>query len=101
MRQEPLNDAARLAALADEVESGAGPVELTRAGHAPVVLVSAEDWHRFEELESAAETSWWRQDAAGRAVAGEPAGDGEDGPGMDETAFRREFAGLFRHDTTA
>jgi len=95
-----LGDADPLAAVADEVEAGRGPVALVRPGHRPVVLVSAEEWERLEELESAESTAWWRRDAAERAAEGEPADAGEDGPGLNEDEFRRRFAHLFR-DTGA
>jgi hypothetical protein len=58
------------------------------------VLVSAEEWQRLEELESAESTAWWRRDAAERAAQGEEPGAGEEGPGLDEAAFRRRFAHL-------
>ena len=86
-----------LGAIADEVEAGRGPVALERPGHRPVVLVSAEEWQRAEELESAESTAWWRRDAAERdAAAAEKAGEGEDNRGLDEDEFRRRFAHLFR-----
>jgi prevent-host-death family protein len=91
---EQTNDAERLAAAADEVEAGRGPVAITRPGHKPVVLVSAEEWQRLDELESAESTAWWRRDAAERAANGEEPGAGEEGPGLDEAAFRRRFAHL-------
>jgi PHD/YefM family antitoxin component YafN of YafNO toxin-antitoxin module len=97
---EQRNDADRLAAAAEEVEAGRGPVAVARPGHQPVVLVSAEEWQRLQELESAESTAWWRRDAAERAASGEEPGSGEDGPGRDEAAFRRRFAHLF-HDAGA
>ena len=51
------------------------------------MVVSAEDWQRLEELESAEST-------AERAIQGEEPGAGEGGPGLDEAAFRRRFAHL-------
>jgi PHD/YefM family antitoxin component YafN of YafNO toxin-antitoxin module len=88
------SEADRLAAAADEVEAGRGPVAVARPGHKPVVLVSAEEWQRLEDLESAEATAWWRRDAAERAAHGEEPGTGEEGPGLDEAAFRRRFAHL-------
>jgi PHD/YefM family antitoxin component YafN of YafNO toxin-antitoxin module len=95
MSDEQRGDAERLAAAAEEVEAGRGPVAVARPGHQPVVLVSAEEWQRLEELESAESTAWWRRDAAERAASGEEPGSGEDGPGLDEAAFRRRFGHLF------
>jgi PHD/YefM family antitoxin component YafN of YafNO toxin-antitoxin module len=97
---EQHNDADRLAAAADEVEAGRGPVAVARPGHQSVVLVSTEEWQRLQELESAESTAWWRRDAAERAASGEEPEDGEDGPGLGEAAFRRRFAHLF-HDAGA
>jgi hypothetical protein len=54
----------------------------------PVVLVSAKERQRLQELESAESTAWWRRDAAERAASGDEPGSGEDGPGLDEAAFR-------------
>ena len=98
MSNEQRGDADQLAAAADEVEAGRGPVEVSRPGHKLVVLISAEEWQRLEELESAEATAWWRRDAAERANSGkEPGeGEGEEGPGLDEAEFRRRFAHLFR-----
>jgi len=97
VKEKPISDADALEAIADEVESGAGPVALVRPGHRPVVLVSAEEWQRLDELESAESTAWWRRDAAERrAATGEEPDEGEDGPGLDEDEFRRRFAYLFR-----
>jgi hypothetical protein len=95
---EQRRDADRLAVAADEVEveAGRGPVAVSRNGHKLVVLVSAGEWQRLEELESAEVTAWWRGDAAGRAHSGEEPGEGEEGPGLDEAGFRRRFAPLFR-----
>src|SRR6266542_6140645 len=102
VRSEPVGDADPLAAVADEVEAGRGPVALVRPGHRPVVLVSAEEWERLEELESAESTAWWRRDAAERHEAtSEGAHEGEDEPGIDEDEFRRRFAHLFRSTGTA
>jgi hypothetical protein len=95
VRNEQRGDADQLAAAADDVEAGRGPVVVSRPGHKLVVLVSAEQWQRLEELESAGATAWWRCDAAERADSGEEPGRGE-GPGLDETGFRRRFAHLFR-----
>jgi PHD/YefM family antitoxin component YafN of YafNO toxin-antitoxin module len=83
---EQRGDADQLAAAADEVEAGRGPVAVSRPGHKLVVLVSAEEWQRLEELESAEATAWWRRDAAERADSGEEQGEGEEGPGLDEAA---------------
>ncbi|MGQ0717442.1 MAG: hypothetical protein ACT4NP_09030 [Pseudonocardiales bacterium] len=96
MRCEPLDDADPIGPIADEVEAGHGPVALVRPGHLPVVLVSAEHWARLLDLESEAETAWWRRDAAERAAQGEaPSEDGDDQPGIDETEFRHRFKNLF------
>jgi len=92
---EQHGDADRLAAAAEQVEAGRGPVAVARPGHQPVVLVSAEERQRLEELESAESTAWWRRDAGERAASGEEPGSGEDGPGLDEAAFRRRSAHLF------
>jgi len=101
VKEKPIGDADALEAIADEVESGAGPVALVRPGHRPVVLVSAEEWQRLDELESTESTAWWRRDAAERrAATGEEADQGEDGPGLDEGEFRRRYAYLF-HSTGA
>ncbi|MBO0823433.1 MAG: type II toxin-antitoxin system Phd/YefM family antitoxin [Actinobacteria bacterium] len=94
MSNEQPSDAERLAAAADEVEAGRGPVAITRPGHKPVVLVSAEEWQRLDDLESAESTAWWRRDAAERAAHGEEPTAGEEGPGLDEGAFRSRFAHL-------
>lgn len=91
---EQPSDADRLAAAANEVEAGRGPVAVPRPGHKPVVLVSAEEWERLEELDSAESTAWWRRDAAERGAQGEEPGAGEEGPGLDEAEFRRRFAHL-------
>jgi PHD/YefM family antitoxin component YafN of YafNO toxin-antitoxin module len=74
-------DADQLAAAADEVEAGRGPVAVSRPGHKLVVLVSAEEWQRLEELTSAEATAWWRRDAAERARSAEEPREGEEGPG--------------------
>jgi len=91
---EQPSDADRLTAAADEVEAGHGPVAISRPGHKLVVVVSAEDWQRLEQLESAESTAWWRRDAAERAAQGEEPAAGEDGPGLDEAGFRRLFGHL-------
>lgn len=97
MEEKPIRDSDDLEAIADEVEAGHGPVALLRPGHRPVVLVSAEEWQRLDELESAESSAWWRRDAADRqAASGEEPGAGEDEPGLDEGQFRRRFAHLFR-----
>lgn len=97
VEEKPIGDAADLDAIADEVEAGRGPVALTRPGHRPVVLVSAEEWQRLDELESAESTAWWRRDAAERRDAtGEGTREGEDESGLDEEEFRRRFAHLLR-----
>ncbi|MGH4008549.1 MAG: hypothetical protein ACRDTH_10415, partial [Pseudonocardiaceae bacterium] len=72
MRSEPLDDADPIGPIADEVEAGYGPVALVRPGHPPVVLVSAEHWARLLDLESEAETAWWRRDAAANGAASSP-----------------------------
>ena len=97
---EQRGDADWLTAAADEVEAGGGPVAVSRPGHKPVVLVSAEEWQRLEELGSAEATAWWRRDAAERAHSGEEPGEGEEGRGLDEAELRRRFAHLF-HDAGA
>jgi len=52
-----------------------------------------------ESAESVESTAWWRRDAAERAATGgDEAGEGEDGPGLDEHKFRQRFFYLF-HDT--
>ena len=99
MGDEQRSDADRLAAAAEEVEAGRGPVAVARPGHQPVVLVSAEEWQRLQELESAESTAWW-PDAAERAASGRAPGSGKDRPGLGEAAFRRRFAHLF-HDAGA
>ena len=91
MGKEQPSDGDRLAAAADEVEAGRGPVAVTRPGHRPVVVVSVEEWHRLEELDSAESTAWWRREAAERTALGEEPGAGEEGPGLDEAEFRRRF----------
>src|SRR5215471_8831295 len=92
---EQCSDADLLAAAAEEVEAGRGPVAVARPGHQPVVLVSAKEWQRLQVLESAESTAWWRRDAAERAASGEEPESGEDGPGLDEAAFRHRFGHLF------
>ncbi len=99
MKERPIGDAEELEAIADEVEAGDGPIALVRPGHRPVVVVSAEDWRRLDELESEESTAWWRRDAAERSMAtGEEAGqgDGEGEPDLDEDEFRRRFGYLLR-----
>jgi PHD/YefM family antitoxin component YafN of YafNO toxin-antitoxin module len=92
VEEKPIGESEDLEAIADEVEAGRGPVAVVRPGHRPVVLVSAEDWQRLDELESAESTAWWRRDAAERRdVTGEGAHDGEHEPGIDEEEFRRRF----------
>jgi len=81
------SDADRLTAAAEEVEAGRGPVAVARPGHQPVVLVSAEQWQRLEELASAQSTAWWQRDAAERAASGEKPGSGEDGSGFGRGRF--------------
>lgn len=96
VEEKPIGDADALEDIADEVEAGRGPVALVRPGHRPVVLVSAEEWQRLDELESAESTAWWRRDAAERCGAtGEGVHDGENEPGIDEDEFRHRFAHLF------
>ena len=102
VEEKPIGESEELAAIADEVEAGRGPVAVVRPGHRPVVLVSAEDWQRMDELESAESTAWWRRDAAERRDAtGEGAHEGEHEPGIDEEEFRRRFAHLFRRTGAA
>jgi PHD/YefM family antitoxin component YafN of YafNO toxin-antitoxin module len=69
VEQKPLSEHDDIEALADEVEAGRGPVTLVRPGHSPVVLVSAEEWQRLDELESEESTAWWRRDATDRRDA--------------------------------
>jgi PHD/YefM family antitoxin component YafN of YafNO toxin-antitoxin module len=102
VEEKPLSEHDDLEALADEVEAGRGPVALVRPGHRPVVLVSAEEWQRLDELESDESTAWWRRDAADRRdSSGEEPGDGEDEPGLDEAEFRQRFAHLLRSSGAA
>ena len=102
MKERPIDDAEALEAIVDEVEGGGGPVALVRPGHRPVVLVSAEEWQRLDELESAESTAWWRRDAAERrATVGEVVREGEAEQGLDEGEFRRRFAYLFRNTGAA
>src|SRR5260221_13298578 len=79
VKEKPIDDPGALEAIANEVEAGGGPVALVRPGHRPVVLVSAEEWQRLDELEAAESTAWWRRDAAGRRDA-PGAEDGGGGP---------------------
>lgn len=97
MTDEQGSEASRLAAAADEVEAGGGPVAVSRPGHKPVVLVSAEEWQRMEELASAEATAWWRRDAAERTRSRDEPGAEEEDPVLDEAAFRQRYAHLF-HD---
>jgi prevent-host-death family protein len=102
MNERPIGDAEALEAIVEEVEAGGGPIALVRPGRRPVVLVSAEEWQRLDELESAESTAWWRRDAAERRMAtGEQPGEGEEEPGLDEDEFRRRFAYLFRRTGAA
>jgi PHD/YefM family antitoxin component YafN of YafNO toxin-antitoxin module len=96
MEEKPIGETDSLEAIANEVEAGHGPVALVRPGHSPVVLVSAEEWRRLDELESAESTAWWRRDATERVATGEEITEGEDEPGIDEEDFRRRFAHLLR-----
>jgi hypothetical protein len=54
---EQRGDADLLAAAAGEVAAGRGPVAVSCPGHQLVVLVSAEQWQRLEELASAGATA--------------------------------------------
>jgi PHD/YefM family antitoxin component YafN of YafNO toxin-antitoxin module len=102
VEEKPIGESEDLEAIADEVEAGRGPVAVMRPGHRPVVLVSAEDWQRLDELESAESTAWWRRDAAERRDAtGEGVHEGEHEPGIDEGEFRRRFAHLLRRTGAA
>jgi PHD/YefM family antitoxin component YafN of YafNO toxin-antitoxin module len=51
-------DAGQLAAAAGEAEAGRGPVAVSSPGHQLVVLASAEEWQRLEELASAGAAAW-------------------------------------------
>src|SRR6184192_910866 len=53
VHSEQLSDTDPLAVVTEDVEAGGGPVALVRPGHRPVVLVSAEEWARLDELETA------------------------------------------------
>jgi hypothetical protein len=55
------------------------------------VTEDAEQPAAPEEAESVEETAWWHRDAAERASLGEDPGVGEEGPGQDETTFRRRL----------
>ena len=91
VRRESLDEASRhLAELADAIERDGEPVTLTRDGHDDLVLMPAD------EFESLTETLLWQQDEAVRDARGEPPGDGEQGPGLDEAATRERFAHLLR-----
>jgi PHD/YefM family antitoxin component YafN of YafNO toxin-antitoxin module len=81
---------ARVVELAGEVESSRGRVVFTRGGEPVAALLSAD------ELESIEATLWWYQDAAERATRGEPAGEGEDGPGLDEVGARALYDEIAR-----
>src|SRR5260370_24006793 len=97
VKEKPIDDPGALEAIANEVEAGGGPGALVRPGHRPVVLVSAEEWQRLDELESAESTAWWRRGAAGRRDAtGEEGGDREHDQGLDEDEIPRRFSHLFR-----
>jgi mRNA-degrading endonuclease RelE of RelBE toxin-antitoxin system len=85
--KEQPSEGDQLAAAADEVEAGRGPVAIMRPGHKLVVLVSAEEWQRLEELESAESTAWWRRDADERA------GPLLDNPRRVGHPLRDEYAG--------
>jgi antitoxin YefM len=91
-----LDDAVmHLAELADEVEVTHGRVVLTRDGHPDLVLVSAD------ELASLEQTIFWQRDEADRAAEGEPAGDGEQGPGLSEGEVRAKYRHLLRRRDSA
>lgn len=96
VRSEPLDTAAaRLAELADEVEASGGQVRLTRDGHPDLLLISAD------YLESLQETMFWYEDALERAAQGELPGEGEEGPGMDESQVRELYLDLLRRRDSA
>ncbi len=96
MRSRPLAEAqGHMEELADEVDD-TGPILLDRPGRTGVVVVSVDDWARFEGLASEEETEWWLRSEKDRAARGEPPGAGEEGPGLDEEAVRRKYAHLLR-----
>ena len=91
MRSEPVDAAAgQLVALADEVESTGGRILLTRDGRPDLVLMTAD------ELLSLEETTFWTGVELKRALAGEPADDGEPGPSMTADEARARFAHLLQ-----
>jgi len=53
-----------------------------------LVLISAD------RLESERETAFWLRDSLERAEHGEPPGDGEEGPGLDEDETRTRYGHL-------
>ena len=60
------------------------------------MVVSAEEWQRLQELESAESTAWWRRDAAERAASGEEPGYGEDG--LQAAKWHQWKVHLFKQD---
>lgn len=84
-----------LADLADEVETTHGRVVLTREGRPDLVLLSADD------LASLEETILWQRDETERAADGEPPGEGEQGPGLNEAEVRAKYAHLLHHRDSA
>jgi PHD/YefM family antitoxin component YafN of YafNO toxin-antitoxin module len=102
VEQKPLSEHDDIEALADEVEAGRGPVTLVRPGHSPVVLVSAEEWQRLDELESEESTAWWRRDATDRRDAsGESPVTPRTSRALDEAEFRERFAHVLRNSGAA
>ena len=101
MRSEPVPEGEPLAAVVADVEAGNGPVMLVRPGHAPVVLVAADEWQQLQDVESAESTAWWRRDAAQRTTEGEGPDAGEAAPGIDESELRRRFSHLLPGSTGA
>jgi prevent-host-death family protein len=87
--------ATHLAELADEVESSGGRIRLTRDGHPDLLLISADD------LDSLQETMFWYGDALDRAAEGELPGEGEEGPGLDESQVRELYEDLLRRHRSA